>query len=354
MRIESSDITMGSTRRVIERHDVRETLRLWWGGETERSAGSGRNSIAREGTERPRLSQKAKSYPKAGKVKGAKEQSCTRSTMDSKLYVIKTLIEKLTGKKVTVLDMSALNQAPEDAQINSEEAPPGDEAPTREGWGIDYRRRESHFESEHTVFAAEGIIKTKAGQEIKFELDLQMSRKFMSEETTLFMAGDAARVDPLVLNFDGSAAELTSTKFTFDLDSDGREDRISFVRPGSGLLVLDRDKDGKIKDGSELFGPTTGNGFLELAAYDEDGNNWIDENDRVYNELSLWTKDIQGNDLLSSLRARRIGAIYLRAIDTTFDLRDAANQLHGEIWRSGIYLEGNGDVKTIQQINMTV
>jgi len=98
------------------------------------------------------------------------------------------------------------------------------------------------------------------------------------------------KVDPLVLNFEGNRAELTGAKFAFDLDQDGEQEHISFVGSGSGILVLDRNKDGIVNDGSELFGPSTGNGFNELASLDGDENGWIDENDAAYQDLSVWTR----------------------------------------------------------------
>ena len=64
-----------------------------------------------------------------------------------------------------------------------------------------------------------------------------------------------------MLNFGGSAAELTTTRFAFDIDSDGRQDQIAFVGANSGFLALDRNSDGVIGDGRELFGPTTGQGL---------------------------------------------------------------------------------------------
>jgi hypothetical protein len=63
-------------------------------------------------------------------------------------------------------------------------------------------------------------------------------------------------------------------------------------------LVLDRDGDGVINDGSEMFGNATPqlqppdgtlkNGFLALAQYDDDRNNMIDEKDPVFSDLRLW------------------------------------------------------------------
>jgi hypothetical protein len=58
--------------------------------------------------------------------------------------------------------------------------------------------------------------------------------------------------------------------------------------------MRDRNGDGAIDHGRELSGATTGDGFAELAAYDEDGNGWIDENDSIYQHLRIWSKDAQG------------------------------------------------------------
>lgn len=63
-------------------------------------------------------------------------------------------------------------------------------------------------------------------------------------------------------------------------------------------LVLDRDGDGVINDGSEMFGNTTPqphppegtlrNGFLALAPYDDARNGMIDAEDAMFPELRLW------------------------------------------------------------------
>lgn len=63
-------------------------------------------------------------------------------------------------------------------------------------------------------------------------------------------------------------------------------------------MALDVNYDGIINDGRELFGPRTGNGFLELAEFDIDGNNWIDENDPIFEKLRIWTLDEKGNEVI--------------------------------------------------------
>lgn len=74
--------------------------------------------------------------------------------------------------------------------------------------------------------------------------------------------------DPLVINLNSSTAQVTDQKFYFDLDADGTADRISMLKSGSGFLALDKNGNGKIDDGSELFGTQSGDGFADLEEYD--------------------------------------------------------------------------------------
>ena len=116
-----------------------------------------------------------------------------------------------------------------------------------------------------------------------------------------------------------------------DLDADGDKENINFATGGSGFLALDRNGDGKINDGSELFGATSGDGFADLATLDSDHNGWIDENDAAYTQLRVWTKDSAGNDQLSTLKQANVGAINLSSVATPFDLKDSSNALLGQI-----------------------
>ncbi len=151
----------------------------------------------------------------------------------------------------------------------------------------------------------------------------------------------------------GGPIELSGKKFAFDLDSDGKEEQISVLRPGSGFLTIDLNDDGLVNDGAELFGPNTGNGFDELEGFDSDGNKWIDENDEAYQMLSIMTFDEQGMSRVQSLKEVGIGAIYLSYSSTLFDLRQqGTNTLLGRIKGTGIYLSEQGDAGTVQQIDL--
>ena len=181
-----------------------------------------------------------------------------------------------------------------------------------------------------------------------------MSRAFMCQIDTLEVQ-DYIKTDPLMINLDTNIGSVSNQKFFFDLDSDGKEEKISFAANGSGFLALDKNGDGKINDGSELFGTSSGDGFKDLAAYDEDGNGWIDENDSVFSKLKVWTKDENGNDYLIDLKKADVGAIYLSNADTQFSLKDDENNLNAEIKKTGIYLrESTGAVGTLNHVDLVI
>jgi hypothetical protein len=273
---------------------------------------------------------------------------------EQKIQLIQKMLEALTGKKIKFYMLKRIKLSDEKTALNAGAASAGSPVQQRQGWGLEYDLHESYQEQAKMSFAAQGIVKTADGREIDFTVQLNMSREFSEQHSVRIRAGDAAKVDPLVINFNGTAPELTSTKFSFDLDADGQEDQISFLGPGSGFLTVDLDGDGQVDNGSELFGPNTGDGFAELAQYDEDGNNWIDENDSIYERLRIWTKDQDGKDVLFALGQKGVGAIFLGNTSTPFEMKDSANKLQGQVQSSGIFLYENGQAGTIQQIDLAV
>lgn len=215
---------------------------------------------------------------------------------------------------------------------------------------------ESYFhEEEATSFSATGSVVTSDGRNISFNVQLELSRSF-TEETSLITEETVSMLtDPLVINMDVSSAEVTDQKFLFDIDCDGTRDEISFVGEGSGFLALDKNGDGTINDGSELFGTTSQDGFRDLAAYDSDDNGWIDENDDIFSKLRIWTKDKDGNDKLITLKQGNVGAIYLGSAKTDFSLNNSeTNQQNGQIRKTGIYLKETGEAATIQHVDLAL
>ena len=91
-----------------------------------------------------------------------------------------------------------------------------------------------------------------------------------------------------MLSLDGKIAGLTDARVNFDIDQDGKADSLPGLSEGSGFVALDRNGNGTIDDGGELFGARSGNGFGELATLDEDGNGVLDERDSQFSALQFW------------------------------------------------------------------
>ena len=209
-------------------------------------------------------------------------------------------------------------------------------------------------EYEDTTFASTGKINTADGRSIDFHIEFSMSRAFTEKFNSLSVT-EMFVCDPLILNLNDNNVSVTDQKYRFDLDADGKEEEISFAGNGSGFLALDKNNDGKINDGSELFGTKSGDGFGDLASYDEDGNGWIDENDSVYNKLKVWMKDDEGNDRLISIQKADVGAIYLGSADTQFNLNNDENLTNGVLRKTGVFLhESDGRVGTVSHVDLTL
>ncbi|MBF0119544.1 MAG: hypothetical protein HQK79_11955 [Desulfobacterales bacterium] len=249
------------------------------------------------------------------------------------------------GRDVSVKEIVRKRERPETAQNNQ---------PQTNNLQLEIKTLRTFVrqEAELTRVTSAGIIKTEDNREIKFGLQLEMSRNSITLGSEI-IDGNANATDPLVISFDGKAPELSDTMFKFDLNSDGTDEELASLKSGSGFLAIDINQDGKINNGSELFGPGTGNGYQELAAYDTDKNNWIDENDAVYNELKIWKKDEKGQSTLTGLKGADVGAIYLGSVDSDFSITNDQNQVQGMLRKTGLYVKESGEVQHMYQIDLT-
>lgn len=337
MKIQQTSLAMASAHQLSIQHERQERLKVW------AEAAPPTEGAAVAATE--------------------KAESITlkpRPQDELKMKLVEKLLEMATGKRLKIVPLEATVSTadPHLMQLAEEkaafEAAAQGEAALRQGWGMEYDYHESYRETEVTSFAAQGLVKTADGKEISISVQLNMSRQFVQEQNVSIREGDAKLKDPLVINFDGKAAELTDTRFKFDIDSDGEPDQISFLKPGSGFLALDPAGSGVVINGHQLFGTMSGDGFRDLAQYDRDGNGWIDAGDPIFNQLRIWTRDAQGHDRLLSLGEKGIGAIFVGHIPTSFDLKDGAQQLQGQVKRTGVFLQENGTAGTVQQIDLAV
>lgn len=366
MKIESSTISLASQHASSTQSSVEESLRVWVGQQRPDFENAGNStplaqqtiatfSAAARQAYADALAQVSPTSAPNTPVAADAQDAANQAGNDPRMLLIISLVEALTGQKIRLFNPNDLK--PGDtahARPSQAEAAAPQAKNQRQGWGVEYDRHETLHESEQTIFTAQGTIRTSDGKQIQFSLSLNMQREVTLQHDVSVRKGDGVKKDPLVINFNGTAAQLTDQKFSFDLNSDGTAEKMSFVGAGSGFLALDKNGNGAIDNGSELFGAQSGNGFADLAAYDSDGNHWIDENDAVYSRLRVWSKDAAGKDALSTLAERNVGALYLGNVATSFDLKNGSNGLQGQVRSSGVYLREDSSAGTLQQVDLVV
>lgn len=125
--------------------------------------------------------------------------------------------------------------------------------------------------------------------------------------------GQPQKGDPLVLDLNGNGFQTTGllAGVAFDINVDGRLDRVSMPTGGDALLALDRDGNGRIDSGAELFGDQHGaqDGFAALAALDDNGDGAIDASDSSFAALKLL--DYAGGEARLRPLANMVSRLYL-------------------------------------------
>lgn len=359
MKITASDISLQSSRAFVSERRSFGEIAINRGGTQLRANATNverreEASIERNRQIRGDFVELTAPRPQAAAPKGQikKVDSDELKSHDPKLDITMKLMETLLGKKIKLLAFKTGSSGEGEGEGGGGgQAAPATGAQGAGGNGTVISRAVATYESETTSFSAQGVVQTADGKQIDFNIDLVMDREYTSYSLERVAAGRAT--DPLVLNFEGDAAELTDARFTFDLNADGEAEQMHFVKPGSAFLSFDKNGNGTIDDGSELFGTKSGDGFADLAAYDEDGNGFIDEGDSVFSKLSLYNKDSSGSDQLSSLSSAGVGAIYLKSAGTEFSLNKLAdNSKQGQVRSTGVYINENGTVGTVQQVDI--
>ena len=140
-------------------------------------------------------------------------------------------------------------------------------------------------------------------------------------------------VSPLVLDLDSDGYELSAlqdSNVRFDLDADGFAEHTGWVQPDDALLVLDRNANGKIDNGAELFGDhtptadqpgTAPDGFSALTILDSNQDAILDHQDESFDALRLW-RDINQDGRsspqeLTSLAEANIASLRLEPTSAT-------------------------------------
>ena len=176
-----------------------------------------------------------------------------------------------------------------------------------------------------------------------YELNLKFRQNTSVEERIGISLEELGikKVDPLVLDLDGNGIQLTEAGkgAIFDVTADGKLDNTAWVKGNTALLTYDRNGNGVVDNGSELFGDQNGaaDGFEELGKYDTNGDRKITILDPIFKALKLY-RDLNGDGKMSknefsSLSELGIKALNLNFMRTSADINGNSLLLNGSFER---------------------
>lgn len=102
----------------------------------------------------------------------------------------------------------------------------------------------------------------------------------------------------------------------FDVDEDGFDERVGWVKAEDGMLARDLNSDGEITEQSELFGNPTTSGFTALSALDSNSDGKIDVNDTAFNTLLIW-QDANQDGIGQAGELQTLTAVGIKSISLT-------------------------------------
>jgi len=169
--------------------------------------------------------------------------------------------------------------------------------------------------------------------------------------------------DPLTLDLDGDGIETLASNghkgALFDHSNDGIRTATGWVSKDDGFLVYDRNGDGVVNDGSELFGDNTllkngeraANGYQALKELDDNGDGKVDAADSAFAKLRVW-RDLNQDGIsqegeLLTLNEAKVKALNLANKNADRDLGNG-NTLAEE----GTYTDSDGNEKQMGDLNL--
>ncbi|MEB6390049.1 calcium-binding protein, partial [Kluyvera ascorbata] len=157
---------------------------------------------------------------------------------------------------------------------------------------------------------------------------------------------------PVILDLDGDGIETRGLQDRIFFDHDGNHfaENTGWVSADDGLLVIDKDCNGKIDSGNELFGNNTvlsngslaANGYEALQELDTNGDGTLNSRDEAWQQLQVW-QDRNGNARVDDGELMSLSEAGIAAIDTDYknstwvDKQGNAHKQTGEV----IYLDGS-------------
>jgi hypothetical protein len=160
----------------------------------------------------------------------------------------------------------------------------------------------------------------------------------------------------MVLNYGRDSVAIRDKEFNYDFDQDGNAERLNNIELGSIFLGIDRNKDGKVNNASELVGNKSKAAFEELKEYDKNGDGWINQDDDIWNDLRAFKKIDHANvgDIDMSLDALGIKGISLDSSEVGTTLTNPNGEDVGNIAQRAALQMSDGRLQSAESINLDI
>ena len=167
--------------------------------------------------------------------------------------------------------------------------------------------------------------------------------------------------DPIILDLDGDGLETVglASNVYFDHDDDGVLTRTGWAGKDDALLVWDRNGNGRIDTGAELFGDFTPlpngtlapNGFAALAALDSNGDGIIDASDPAFAELKLW-RDADQNGATGAGELISLADAGIVSLNLAHTLKNQNLANGNQLTREGSFTRTDGTTSAMGEFNL--
>jgi hypothetical protein len=183
------------------------------------------------------------------------------------------------------------------------------------------------------------------------------------QHSTTFQMG-CTQVSPIIIDPTGHGYHLTSAQngVIFDMKGDGHPVQTAWTasNSGDGFLALDRNGNGVIDSGKELFGDFTDqppsnapNGFLALAVFDKpenggNGDGMIDARDKVWPSLRLWI-DENHDGISQPGELHKLDDLGIHSLDLKYTLSERKDEF-GNVFRYKGKINPEGQDDGVQRV----
>ncbi|MCO6521447.1 MAG: hypothetical protein J6582_10460 [Snodgrassella sp.] len=186
--------------------------------------------------------------------------------------------------------------------------------------------------------------------------------KFMKKWSDLNRDGKYYVYDPLVLDLDGDGIETTGSRklsgALFDHDGDGIRTATGWVKADDGLLAVDRNGDGIINDGTELFGDSTlladgskaANGYAALREFDSNGDGRVDAQDAHFDQLRVW-RDLNQDGICQSNELFTLEQVGVKALNLANKNSNTNLKNGNTLAQIGSYETTDGQTRVMGDVN---